>query len=72
MLFQKRDDLAETQSTGALSAARSKMIVEVLQGEQSQAEFDKDVFSKLVEVIQVYSRSDIIFIFKDGTEVKAD
>ena len=71
-LFEKRDDLEEAQSHGALSAARRKMISELLENENAQAEFDKDVFIKLVEAIRVYSRDDITFIFKDGTEVKAD
>lgn len=71
-LFEKRDDLAEAQSTGALSTARRMMISELLESERTQTEFDKDVFSKLIETVRVYSRDDITFFFKDGTEVKAD
>lgn len=71
-LFDKRDDLAEAQSTGALSVARRKMISELLANEQKAEDFDKDAFAKLIEVVRVYSRDEIIFIFKDGTEVKAD
>lgn len=71
-LFAERDDLEEAQSTGALSVARRKMISDLLQSEQAQTEFDRDVFSKLIEVVRVYNRDDITFIFKDGTEVKAD
>jgi len=71
-LFEKRDDLAEAQSTGALSVARRKIITELLESEQARDEFDKDAFSKLIEVVRVYSREEIIFIFKDGSEVKAD
>ena len=37
-----------------------------------RTEFDKDAFSKMIEAVRVYSREEIIFIFKDGTEVKAD
>ena len=71
-LFAKRDDLAEAQNNGALSIARRKLISELLENEQARTEFDKDVFAKLIEVVRVYSRDEIIFIFKDGTEVKAD
>jgi hypothetical protein len=71
-LFAERDDLEEAQSTGALSVARRKMISDLLQSEQAQTEFDRDVFSKLIEIVRVYNRDDITFIFKDGTEVKAD
>ncbi|HKL93839.1 MAG TPA: hypothetical protein VJZ69_00985, partial [Clostridia bacterium] len=71
-LFAERDDLEEAQSTGALSVARRKMISDLLQSEQAQTEFDRDVFSKLIEVVRVYNRDDITFIFKDGTEVKAN
>ncbi len=71
-LFEKRDDLSEAQSNGALSAARRKRIANLLGSETEQAEFDKDVFTKTVETVRVYGRDDITFIFKDGTEVKAD
>jgi hypothetical protein len=36
-----------------------------------QAEFDKDIFTKLVDLVKIKSREDIIFILKDGTEVRA-
>jgi t-SNARE complex subunit (syntaxin) len=71
-LFEKRDDLEEAQSHGALSATRHKMISELLENEQAQTEFDRDVFQKLIEAVRVYGRDDITFIFKDGTEVKAN
>jgi Zn-dependent M16 (insulinase) family peptidase len=48
------------------------MLTDFLKNEQKQTEFDKDVFTKLIEKIIVNSREDITFIFKDGTEVKAD
>ncbi len=72
LIVAERDDLEEAQSTGALSVARRKMISDLLQSEQAQTEFDRDVFSKLIEVVRVYNRDDITFIFKDGTEVKVD
>jgi DNA invertase Pin-like site-specific DNA recombinase len=71
-LFEKRDDLEEAQSAGALSMARRQIISGLLESEREQTEFDKDVFAKLIEAVRVYSRDDITFIFKDGTEVKAD
>ena len=71
-LFAKRDDLAEAQSTGALSTARCKMINELIESEAKQDSFDKDIFTKLVETIRVYRRDHITIIFKDGTEIKAD
>ena len=71
-LFAKRDELTEAQSAGALSATRRKMISDILENEQTQTGFDKDVFSKLVESIRVYGRDEITFIFRDGTEVKAE
>lgn len=65
-------DLAEAQSTGALSTARCKIINELLESESQQDSFDKDTFTKLVETVRVYSRDHITIIFKDGTEIKAD
>lgn len=70
-LFEQRDGLAEAQNTGALSMARRKMISELLEDERTRTEFDKDAFAKLIEVVRVYGRDDIRFIFKDGTEVRA-
>jgi DNA invertase Pin-like site-specific DNA recombinase len=71
-LFVKRDDLAEAQSTGALSTARCRIITELLESEAQKDSFDKDTFTKLVETVRVYSRDHITIIFKDGTELKAD
>jgi site-specific DNA recombinase len=71
-LFKKRDELIAEQSDGALSKSQYRMLTDFLKNEQKQTEFDKDVFTKLIEKIIVNSREDITFIFKDGTEVKAD
>lgn len=71
-LFIKRDGLIEAQSKGALSQARQEMLTNFLNNEQKQTEFDKDIFCKLVEMIRVKTRDDITFVFKDGTEVKAN
>ena len=70
-LFKKRDELIAEQSDGALSKSQYRMLTDFLRNEQKQTEFDKDVFTKLIEKIIVNSREDITFIFKDGTEVKA-
>ena len=71
-LFKQRDELIAEQSDGALSKSQYKMLTDFLKNEQKQTEFDKDVFTKLIEKIIVNSRADITFIFKDGTEVKVD
>jgi primase-polymerase (primpol)-like protein len=71
-LFEKWDDLAEAQNTGALSMARHKIISELLEDERTRTEFDKDAFAKLIEVVRVYGRDDIRFIFKDGAEIRAE
>lgn len=70
-LFKQRDELIAEQSDGALSKSQYKMLTDFLKNERKQTEFDKDVFTKLIEKIIVNSREDITFIFKDGTEVKA-
>lgn len=71
-LFKQRDEFMAEQSDGALSKSQYKMLKDFLKKEQKQTEFDKDVFTKLIEKIIVNSREDITFIFKDGTEVKAE
>ena len=48
------------------------MLTDFLKNEQKQTAFDKDVFTKLVEKVIVNSKKDITFVFKEGTEVKAD
>ena len=70
-LFKQRDELIAEQSDGALSKSQYRMLTDFLKNEQKQTEFDKDVFTKLIEKIIVNSREDITFIFKDGTEVRA-
>ena len=71
-LFKQRDEFMAEQSDGALSKSQYRMLTDFLKNEQKQTAFDKDVFTKLVEKVIVNSREDITFIFKDGTEVKAD
>ncbi|NCA92527.1 hypothetical protein EOM82_04665 [bacterium] len=71
-LFIERDELAELHNTGILSQARRKIIADILGSEKYQTEFDRDIFSNLVEGIRVYDRENIVFIFKDGAEVKAE
>ena len=71
-MFKQRDELIAEQSDGALSKSQYRMLTDFLKNEQKQTEFDKDVFTKLIEKIIVNSREDITFVFKEGTEVKAD
>ncbi|HOO23035.1 MAG TPA: hypothetical protein PKY53_05070 [Clostridia bacterium] len=69
-LFKQRDEFMAEQSDGALSKSQYKMLTDFLKNEQKQTEFDKDVFTKLVDKVIVHSREEITFVFKDGTEIK--
>jgi site-specific DNA recombinase len=69
-LFKQRDELIAEQSDGALSKSQHKMLTDFLKNEQKQTEFDKDVFTKLVDKVIVHSREEITFVFKDGMEIK--
>ena len=69
-LFKQRDELIAEQSDGALSKSQYKMLTDFLKNEQKQTEFDKDVFTKLVDKVIVHSREEITYVFKDGTEIK--
>jgi site-specific DNA recombinase len=69
-LFKQRDELIAEQSDGALSKSQYKMLTDFLKNEQKQTEFDKDVFTKLVDKVIVHSREEITFVFKDGMEIK--
>ena len=60
------------KSTATLSKAYQDIVAEFLRKARAQAEFDKDIFARLVDTIRIKSRDDITFILKDGTEVKAD
>ena len=71
-LFAERELIAEQKSTATLSKAYQEIIAEFLRKAQAAAEFDKDIFARLVDTIRIKSRDDITFILKDGTEVKAD
>jgi DNA invertase Pin-like site-specific DNA recombinase len=71
-LFTKRDGLVSAQSEGALSESRRGMIAELLGNMREQNGFDRDVFCQLIEAVRVKSREDILFIFKNGTAIKAD
>ena len=71
-LFIEREQIAEQKSTATLSKAYQDIVAEFLRKARAQAEFDKDIFARLVDTIRIKSRDDITFILKDGTEVKAE
>ena len=69
-LFIDRDVIISQRSTATLSKAYQALIADILSKAEAQAEFDRDIFTRLVDKIYVKSREDIIFILKDGTEVR--
>ena len=68
-LFIERDSIMTQRSTATLSQAYQALIADILNKAGKQAEFDRDIFTKLVDLVKIKSREDIIFILKDGTEV---
>ncbi|MDR1906288.1 MAG: recombinase family protein, partial [Clostridiales bacterium] len=71
-LFIDRDLIMEQRSVATLSKAFQEVVADFLSKAGAQAEFDRDIFARLVDKIIVKSRDNIIFILKDGSEVKAD
>ncbi len=71
LLFAERDLIAEQKNTTTLNIAFQAVVTDFLNEAGAQTEFDKDVFTRLVDTIFIKSREDIIFILKDGTEVVA-
>ncbi len=71
-LFIERDGIAEQRSTVTLSKAFQEVVAEFLRSAGAQAEFDKDIFARLVDSVVVKSRDNIIFVLKDRSEVRAD
>ncbi|MFA5676700.1 MAG: recombinase family protein, partial [Christensenellales bacterium] len=70
-LFAERDLIAEQRKTVTLSKAFQAVVADFLSTAGVRAEFDRDIFARLVDSIIVKSRENIIFILKDGTEVRA-
>gem|GEM_PF-2825329 len=70
-LFERREDLTGQQNIAILNTTRQKMLDDVLENITRQITFDKDIFTQLIAAVRIKSRTDIIFEFKDGTEVKA-
>jgi len=69
-LFIERDAITEQRSTATLSKALKEVVADFLSKAGEQAEFDKDIFTRLVDKIIIKSRDNIIFVLKDGTELK--
>lgn len=55
----------------ALSQAQSDLVETVLQDEKIADKFDKTIFTKLIDKVKVKNRYEIIFVFKNGVEIKA-
>ena len=71
-LFIDRDLISEQRNTATLSKAFQEVVADFLSKAGMQAEFDRDIFARLVDTVRIKSRDNIIFILKDGSEVKAD
>lgn len=71
-LFIERDAITEQRSTATLSKAFKEVVADFLSKAGEQAEFDKNIFTRLVDKIIIKSRDNIIFVLKDGSEIKAD
>jgi superfamily I DNA and RNA helicase len=71
-LFIERDAIDAQKSTATLSKAFQAVVAEFLSNAELTAEFDKEIFTRLVDRIIVKNRDNVIFVLKDGTEVKAD
>jgi hypothetical protein len=69
--WKNGDCIISQRSTATLSKAFQALIADILSKAGEQAEFDKDIFTKLVDLVKIKSREDIVFILKDGTEVRA-
>jgi hypothetical protein len=69
-LFIERDKILSEQKTATLSKAFQAVVAEFINRAGEQAEFDKDIFTRLVDKICIKGREKIVFVMKDGTEVK--
>lgn len=65
-LFIERDSITEQRSAATLSQAFQEVVADFLSKAGVQAEFDKDIFTRLVDKIIIKSRDNIIFVLKDG------
>ena len=70
VLFVERDKILSEQKTATLSKAFQAVVAEFISKAGEQAEFDKDIFTRLVDKICIKGREKIVFVMKDGTEMK--
>jgi DNA invertase Pin-like site-specific DNA recombinase len=70
-LFAEKDKLSEQRSASTLNKKYGDIVASLLGCTEEQATFDKEIFAKLVDTIIVKSREHIVFLLKDGTEVRA-
>jgi ketopantoate reductase len=68
--WKNGDCIISQRSTATLSKAFQALIADILSKAGAQAEFDKDIFTRLVDKIIIKNRDNIIFLLKDGTELK--
>ena len=69
-LFISRDDILTKRNQATLSKAYQAVIAEVIKKAGEHNEFDRDIFTKLVDTIVVKGRDNILFVLKDGREVR--
>ena len=69
-LFASRDEILAKRNQATLSRAYQAVIADVLSKTKNRDEFDGEIFAKLVDTIIVKGRDNIVFVLKDGREVK--
>jgi hypothetical protein len=70
-LFSEGESLSCHIAAGALEKSQRDRLHQFLLAERQSTAFDKEIFIRLVDKVRIKSRSDITFIFKNGSEVKA-
>ena len=68
----KYDEVVEQLSERSMKAERLRQFISGLQSiDTLPVEFDENLWVALIQYVTVYSRDDIRFTFKDGTEINA-
>lgn len=72
-LSERLDTLKSQNKTSAETQAKIDKIMDMIEHEKFELEtFDNVLIRKLIECVKVFSKSEILVIFKGGYEVKTD
>ena len=69
-LFAEYDEILDQRGSARLDMAMQEMFAQFFAAATESTTFDKEIFTRLVKMVKLFSKENIVFVLRDGTEIK--